>query len=606
MDDQRRNLILAIILSVAVLFGWQIFVDGPAQQRRVAEQEARAAEEAAQQELIADATQTGAVAPGGATAAAPAAAVVEDVRVPFTASELRGTLNLTGARIDDVTLVNYREEVDPDSPNIHYLKPLSDEGSFFTDFGWVSADVEVPTVNTAWTLTAQKGARETLQWENGTGQTFEIVYDFGAGDFLVDVDQRVINNGDKAVTVRPFGRVLRYDRPATTGFFILHEGPIGFFSDDALEELDYGDLEDQDYTFKSRGGWAGITDKYWLNALLPDQSRDIEVTYSHGRTAGRDYYSVLYNDEPVTVGIGAETTLSSHAFIGAKEVALLDQYGDDFGLPSFDKAVDFGWFYFLTKPFFLALSWLNSLVGNFGVAILLLTVGVKLLLFPLANAGYRSTSKMKLLQPKMVELRERHGDDRQALNQDMMKLYKEEGVNPLGGCLPIVVQIPVFFALYKVLFVSIEMRHAPFFGWIQDLSAPDPTSILNLFGLLPWAPVPVAILSIVAIGIWPILMGLSMFAQQRLNPAPADPIQARVFMLLPIVFTFLLATFSAGLVIYWTWNNLLSIAQQWLIMRNTKLETVKVKTDKKSQKKQPERVLTDRPVKKDSASEEES
>jgi YidC/Oxa1 family membrane protein insertase len=466
---------------------------------------------------------------------------------------------------------------------------------FFVDFGWIidpasPAKIELPTADTLWTSDSNEltvGKPVNLSWTNGTGQTFRTTITVD-DEYLFTINQTVENGGSEAVKVLPYGRVRRVGTPQTAGFYILHEGPLGVFNG-VLEEVDYSDLVEDSretlartgqarrtaQTFESTGGWLGITDKYWLAALVPDQKSVIKATINHSAPkdvlqinedymmSGPHKFQTDYLAEAVEIAPGASATTDTHAYIGAKRLSLLDGYEETLGVESFDLAIDFGWFYFLTKPIFLALVWLYHLVGNYGVAILVLTVGIKLVFFPLANKSYVSMSKMKKLQPKMVELRERYGEDRQRLNQEMMALYKNEKVNPMSGCLPILIQIPVFFALYKVLYVSIEMRQAPFFGWIEDLSAPDPTTLFNLFGLIPWTPPSWLPL----IGVWPLLMGLTMYLQQKLNPAPADPVQAKVFMFLPILFTVMLAGFPAGLVIYWAWNNGLSILQQWVIMR---------------------------------------
>ncbi|MEP2334785.1 membrane protein insertase YidC, partial [Marinobacter sp.] len=400
-----------------------------------------------------------------------------------------------------------------------------------------------------------------LTWDNGAGLVFERTYAID-NQFMFSVTQKVRNSSGASVTLFPYGLLSRGGTPETAGFYILHEGPLGVF-DETLNEVDYDDLQDDgDVEVAATGGWIGITDKYWLAALVPAQDEAVKYRFMHMIRQQDDRYQTDYLGSARAIPAGGVVESEVHLFAGAKEVKLLDKYEAEYGIANFDLAVDFGWFYFLTKPFFYALSWLHGVVGNFGIAILVFTVAVKAVFYPLANKSYKSMAKMRELTPKMQTLREQYSDDKQRLNQEMMALYKNEKVNPASGCLPIIVQIPVFFALYKVLFVSIEMRHAPFYGWVHDLSAPDPTTLFNLFGLIPWTPPAF----IPMIGVWPILMGLTMFLQQRLNPQPADPIQAKVFMFLPIFFTFLLANFPAGLVIYWAWNNLLSIAQQRLIM----------------------------------------
>ncbi len=401
----------------------------------------------------------------------------------------------------------------------------------------------------------------TLSWDNGQGLKFFRTYSLDE-NFMFRITQRVQNRGSTAVTLFPYGLISRTGTPETLGFYILHEGPIGVLQDQ-LVEVDYDDLQDAKVIKDtSTGGWIGITDKYWLAALAPDPKEKVTTRFVHSLAGKADKYQTDTLGVARNLAPGANITVESHLFAGAKEVKLLDSYSETLGIKRFDLAVDFGWFYFLTKPFFYALDFFNNHLGNFGLAILLFTVIIKIIFFPLANKSYRAMSAMKKLQPKMEKLRAQFKDDRAKLNQEMMLLYKREKVNPASGCLPIVIQIPVFFALYKVLYVSIEMRHTPFYGWIHDLSAPDPTSVFNLFGMIPFTPP-----DFLMIGAWPLIMGVSMFLQMKLNPAPADPIQAKIFMFMPIFFTILLAPFPAGLVIYWAWNNSLSIAQQWVIMR---------------------------------------
>ena len=396
--------------------------------------------------------------------------------------------------------------------------------------------------------------------DNGEGLVFERIFAID-DDYMVTTTQRVRNSGNDSVTLFPYGLVSRSGTPETLGFYILHEGPLGVF-DGTLREVDYDDLQEgANVEQRSVGGWIGITDKYWLAALIPDQKQAMTYRFVHSIHNQDDRYQVDYLGTEARLEPSKTLEVTNRLFVGAKEVKLLDAYSDALGIANFDLAVDFGWFYFLTKPFFYAVSWLSIHLGNFGLAILAFTIVVKAVFFPLANKSYKSMAKMRELTPKLTTLREQFGDDKVRLNQEMMALYKSEKVNPAAGCLPIVVQIPVFFALYKVLFVNIEMRHAPFYGWIKDLSVADPTTIFNAFGLIPFTPP-----DFMLIGAWPVFMGLTMWLQQRLNPQPTDPVQAKIFMFLPLFFTFLLGTFPAGLVIYWTWNNLLSIAQQKLIM----------------------------------------
>jgi YidC/Oxa1 family membrane protein insertase len=567
----NRNMVLAIVLSIAIIIGFQVFYEMP---RFRAQQEAEQAAPTTQETDVPRPT-----APPGAPApalpgAAPSAADREAVlasgrRLRIDSPRLRGSISLVGGRVDDLTLADYRESLAPDSPGIVLLSPPGTEKAYFAEFGWQAGSgqaVALPDADTPWQADAEALAPDapvTLSWDNGAGLVFTRRFELDR-DYMLSVTQRVENHGTEPVTLYPFGLVLRQGTPSTLGFFILHEGPLGVFNG-TLEEQDYDDVVEADggrIEHETTGGWIGITDKYWLVALVPDQETMVKSRFLHHAQGGTDKYQVDYLGPGSALAPGTAIEARNRLFAGAKEVKLLDRYVDSYDVPLFDRAVDWGWFYWITRPIFFMLDYFHGILGNFGLAILLLTVLIKLAFFPLANKSYRAMSAMKLLQPKMIELRERYGDDKQRLNQEMMALYKREKVNPVSGCLPMVIQIPVFFALYKVLFITIEMRHAPFYGWIQDLSAPDPTSMFDLFGMAPWdAP------AFLRIGLWPLLMGLTMFLQQKLNPQPADPMQAKVFMLLPIFFTFLLAQFPAGLVIYWAWNNILSIAQQWVIMR---------------------------------------
>ncbi|MBO6562144.1 MAG: membrane protein insertase YidC [Nisaea sp.] len=577
--NEQKNLIAAVVLSVAILVGFQFFYEVPKAEKEMARQAEIAASDPAASSTAPSASSVPSAVPGQGGVApaisemspADAAKARRDIaaeanRVRIDAPGMRGTISPVGARIDDAVLTHYRETLDRNSDNIHLLKPVGAPKSYYAEFGWVpeAAGTKVPDAKTVWTADSavlSPSQPVTFTWDNGEGLVFERTYAID-DDYMFTVKQRVRNTGGAPVTLFPYGLLSRGGTPATAGFYILHEGPLGVF-DETLKEVDYDELqEDGKVEVAATGGWIGITDKYWLSALVPPQDESVKYRFTHTIRQQDDRYQTDYLGAARAVPAGGAAEAEVHLFAGAKEVKLLDRYEAKYGIANFDLAVDFGWFYFLTKPFFYALSWINGLVGNFGIAILIFTVAVKLVFFPLANKSYKSMAKMRELTPKMQTLREQYGDDKPRLNQEMMALYKKEKVNPASGCLPILIQIPVFFALYKVLFVSIEMRHAPFYGWIHDLSAPDPTTLFNLFGLIPWTPPAF----IPLIGVWPILMGLTMYLQQKLNPQPADPIQAKVFMFLPLFFTFLLASFPAGLVIYWAWNNLLSIAQQRLIM----------------------------------------
>jgi YidC/Oxa1 family membrane protein insertase len=556
------NLILAMALSMGILLGWEYFVSGP--QRDAA----RAQAAATQQTQV---RPDGSLAPELPQLAAPAKQAMsrEDrlaaaPRIPIRSERLHGSINLQGLRIDDLTLAGYHENVDTESDEVVLMSPAGGEASYFAEFGWLGKDVLLPNAQTVW----QTDQRElqvnqpfVAYWENGQGLRFEreIMLDT---DYLFTIQQRVINQSGSEITLYPYGLISRNFADEGKHFFILHEGPLGVFNE-TLEERSYEDIRDDGRVdYKGSKGWLGITDKYWLAALIPDPATPMNAKMKFVQSDGRDTYQVDYTAAAQRISAGERITVTQRLFAGAKEVSLLDRYMNAHQIPLFDRAVDFGWLYFLTKPIFHALDYFNGLLGNFGLAILALTVCIKLLLFPLANKSYKSMSQLKVLMPKITELKERHGDDKMALNQAIMKLYGEEKVNPASGCLPMLVQIPIFFALYKVLFVTIEMRHADFYGWINDLSAPDPTSVFNLFGLIPWDPP-----GFLMIGLWPLIMCATMVIQMRLNPKPADPAQAMVMQWLPFIFLFLFASFPAGLVIYWAWNNTLSILQQYLIMK---------------------------------------
>lgn len=572
MADQR-NFIMAIALSVIVLIGWDFFFspEPPPQPEQTSDVAAPPAQiPGAPQEIAAPVAAP--AAPADAPVAGPTVPQLSpDTRLRISTPHLHGSLSLVGARFDDVTFASYREELDPGSPEVVLLSPMGSPKPYFAELGWVSADssIALPNSSTVWTpqnpnavLTVETPI--VLTWDNGQGLTFTKTIR-ADDEYLFTVDQQVQNTSDRAVTLYPYSLVARIDEPETLGFFILHEGPLGVF-DRTLKEIDYDDLKDVGReTIDSTGGWIGFTDKYWLTTVAFDQETEVTANFSHTTSGNRDRYQTDLRGEAVVLGSGETQTVTAYVFAGAKELALLDQYALEPGLARFDLAIDFGWFYFLTKPFFLGLRWLNGVLGNYGVAIIVFTAFLRLLIFPIANKQYVAMNKMKKLQPEMKRLQEKHAGDRVKLQQEMMELYKREKANPITGCLPILIQIPIFFALYKVLFVAIEMRHAPFFGWIKDLSEPDPTSILNLFGLLPFSP-PEA-LAFVSIGVWPLLMGVFMYLQQKLAPQPPDPTQAKIMMLLPIVFTFISAQFPAGLVIYWAWTTLLGILQQWILMR---------------------------------------
>ncbi len=574
----NKNMVLAIVLSIAILVLFETFfntdpVPNPQVAATDAQQQAQSGQVTPAAPAPAANDQVPAI-PGSAPIPNTAelveqsrkAALSSTRRIRINAPRLHGSISLKGGLIDDLTLANYRKTIDRNSDEIVLLSPRGSVGAYYSGYGWTGAEGQpMPGLDTEWTAdrdTLTAADPVTLSWDNGKGLVFKRTISIDE-NYMFSIVQRVENNTGKSLTLYPYGLLSRYGKPETTDFYILHEGLLGVIGGQ-LQEIDYSEIEDEPagISTETTGGWIGITDKYWLATLIPNQSDKVQTRFLQRKEGVVDVYQTDYLGAPVVVPANGNASTESHLFAGAKEVTLLDNYSEKYGIENFDLAIDFGWFYFLTKPIFLALLWINSSVGNLGVSILLLTVVIKALFFPLANKSYVSMSKMKKLQPEMVKMRERFADDKVKLNQEMMALYKREKVNPASGCLPILVQIPVFFALYKVLFVTIEMRHAPFFGWIQDLSAPDPTSLFNLFGLIPFTPP-----DFLMIGVWPLIMGLSMYIQQKLNPQPADPIQAKIFLFMPLFFMFLLANFPAGLVIYWAWNNTLSIIQQWIIMR---------------------------------------
>ena len=504
-------------------------------------------------------------------------ALNKDERIKIDAPRLQGSISLKGLKIDDLTFKDYKETLDEDDKLVTLFKPGSTKGGYFSNFGWIKAssdeNFDLPNDQTVWSTNSKKITNKnsaTFSWTNNQGIQFEqeILVD---EDFMFTIKQKIINNSNKDISLIPVGKISRTDTPETLGFFILHEGPIGVV-DNVLEEIDYKDLKKNigPIEYNSKGGWFGITDKYWLATIIPDQSSNVIARYQFYTKNNKEKYQVDFKGGIVEIPSNKSITIKNLLYAGAKEIKLLDKYEKEYSIPRLDFAIDFGWYYFLTKPFLYILIFFKNISGNFGVSIILLTLLIKLIFFPLANKSYVAMQKMKELQPQLLRIKETYKNDKVKLNQEMMALYKREKVNPAAGCLPILIQIPVFFALYKILFVSLEMRHAPFYLWIQDLSVADPTSILNLFGLLPYDPnfLP----KMINIGIWPLIMGISMWIQQKLNPQPTDPMQAKIFKFLPIFFTFILAPFPSGLVIYWTANNVLSMAQQILIKQRMKKE----------------------------------
>lgn len=577
MQHDNKNFILAIVLSTLIIIGWQYFYAVPTQQKLETQQTTSQGTTVNPQE------QPGATVPGTAqTAVVPReAAIASGKRVRIETPVIDGTINLVGAQFDDIRLKHYRETVDPKSPEIALLNPSGTVGGYFAEQGFVPASgttVKLPGPKTEWQAPADAmlspGKPLTLTWDNGEGVIFTRTISVDE-DYLFTVKQEVQNNTAGPVSLFPYARIQRQGTPKVDGIYVLFEGLIGVLNGE-LQEIYYSDVKDdgQKVTRDATGGWMGFTDKYWASALIPDQAASLTATFQHIAQNGADIYQSDYlGKTAITVPAGGVASYQDRLFTGAKVVQDINAIGEKYKVDHFDLMIDWGWFYFLTKPLFWLLEFIKSYVGNFGVAILIVTVIVKLLFFPLQNKSYESMSKMKKLQPEMEKIKAAHPDDKMKVQQEMMALYKREKVSPLSGCLPILIAIPVFFALYKVIYVTIEMRHAPFFGWIRDLSAHDPTSIFNLFGLIPWDPSTVPVFgTYLMLGVWPIIMGITMWLQMRLNPTPPDPVQAQLFNWMPVIFTFMLASFPAGLVIYWAWNNFLSILQQSYIMRRQGVE----------------------------------
>jgi YidC/Oxa1 family membrane protein insertase len=588
----NKNTILAIVLSALVLLGWQYFFAAPQEKARQEQLQLQAQQ---QKQNVPTPDQPRPAQPQGQSqvpgqATAPSsptdrrAALASSPRIPIATDTLQGTIALKGGRIDDLALVKFRETTDPKSPPIFLLSPSGTGDPFYAEFGWTGAagaNVKLPTSETVWKQVGSGGLGVgrpvTLTYDNGEGLEFRRTISVD-DKYLFTIKDDVSNKGESPVTLFPYALISRHGIPPTAGYYVLHEGLIGVLGESGLQEFTYKNVEDKkSVSWDVTNGWLGITDKYWAATLLPDTSARLKARFSTSMLGTVRTFQTDYLLDAQTIGPGATGSANARLFAGAKEVSIvginfpfvgIGGYNKALGLNHFDLLIDWGWFYFITKPMFVAMDFFFRLLGNFGLAILMVTVLVKVIFFPLANKAYASMAKMKAVQPQMMALRERYANDKAKQQQELMELYKREKINPLGGCLPIVIQIPVFFALYKVLFVTIEMRHAPFFGWIHDLSAQDPTNIFNLFGLIPVDPTILPLLGpFLHLGIWPIIMGITMWVQMKLNPAPPDPTQAMIFNWMPLLFTFMLASFPAGLVIYWAWNNLLSVVQQSVIMR---------------------------------------
>lgn len=590
--DNNKNITLAVTLSAIVLIAWTWFYEKPRvekqeQHRRIVEAQNAFNNKDNPKQVLNQKQQAPNVARKSATKnkdleikAVSAIKNRDEIidksqneRIKISSGSLHGSISLRGARFDDLTLAKYFTDAKKDT-EVVLFSPAQSKDRYFADFGWVSSnsDIELPKPNSLWQASSNLLTNQnpvTLSWKNSDNIEFLIRITLDE-NYMFEVTQTVKNNSKKDLSIASYGRINRVLNSVHKPMYILHEGAIGVF-EGILQEITYKELvEDKQFSFNENngGGWLGITDKYWLSSILPDKNFKYQASFTSDFYNQNNLYNSEFIGQEFLIAPRENITFKHHLFAGAKKVKLLDQYSKKYDAKLFDRAVDFGWFYFLTKPFFFMISFLNKFLGNFGLAILAMTVIVKLALFPMANKSYAAIGRIKKLQPKIDDLRKRFKDDKMGMNRAMMELYKKEGVNPASGCLPVLIQIPIFFSLYKVLFVTIDMRHAPFYGWIKDLSAPDPTSIFNLFGLLPFEVGPAF-----AIGIWPILMGITMMLQQKLSPASSDPTQAKILKWMPYVLTFVLAAFPAGLVIYWTWSNSLSILQQWVITRKLNKES---------------------------------
>ena len=557
-----KNVILAIVFSSLVLIIWAVFFEPPPPKPITNESKVEKMQE-----------ENNLSYPSIETSEEKKVILRSDTlktskRIFFENENISGSISLTGGIIDDVILKNYTKELNSEE-RVVLLNPNNSDDGYYIETGWAStsSDIELPGNKTQWSVkgntTLTPNAPVTLEWENDDGIKFLKIINLDE-KFLFRVTQQIQNNGNNSYNFYPYAQIVRNKKPPTLGFYILHEGFIGVF-DQELKEEDYTDIEEKKYTGNFSSGWLGITDKYWITAIVPEKNKNFKSEFIYDK----NYRANFILTEPIRSTPNQSVSNEVRIFTAAKEVTAIDGYAENQNIEKFDLTIDWGWFYFFTKPLFFVADYFFKLTGNFGLAIILITACIRLLFFPLANYSFRSMAKMKVLQPEMVRLKELHKEDKVKLQQEMMALYKREKVNPISGCLPVLIQIPFFFAIYKMLFVTIEMRQQPFFGWIQDLSARDPTSVFNLFGLIPWDPP-----SFLLIGAWPIMMGATMYIQQKLNPTPPDPIQAKIFMFFPLFLTIILAPFPSGLVLYWTINNVLTMAQQWVIIKRTKVKTV--------------------------------
>ena len=555
-----KNVIAAISLSAAVIILYGLFFAPPPQEiKRIQEEKNQ----------VIESTETPSLELNEKVSKiSREEAINENERINFENQNIIGSISLMGAIIDDLTFKKYTKTLDGND-NIVLLNPKNVENGYFVETGWVTNNnnIDTPNSKTLWKIEGNQKLSPNnpinLVWTNDQGIKFEKKISLDE-KFLFVVNQKITNNTEKTYNFYPYGQIIRNIAPNVTNFYILHEGLLGVFDDQLVEE-DYEDIEKKKYSINAKSGWLGITDKYWITSLIPEKNKEFRSDFDYKNKFKANFI------ETEATKLEANETKSNETkiIIAAKEVNIIDGYAEKLNISKYDLAIDWGWFYFIVKPLFFLTDYFFKITGNFGIAIILITVCIRILFFPLANYSFRSMAKMKVLQPEMARLKELHKEDKVKLQQEMMALYKREKVNPVSGCLPILIQIPFFFAIYKMLFVTIEMRHQPFFGWIKDLSERDPTSIFNLFGLIPWDPP-----SFLLIGAWPCLMGVTMYLQQKLNPTPPDPIQAKIFMFFPLFLTVILAPFPSGLVIYWTINNILTMAQQFVIMKRTTVKTV--------------------------------
>jgi len=558
MDN--KNVFIAIALSMSVLLFWAAFFENPKPANNNAVQQQNKANENIITPNIDESLKINLISREDS--------IKSSERIKIENDSIIGSMSLEGGLIDDISFKKHKQNLE-NNLNVEFLNPAQTENGFYVETGWSSIGnkIKVPSKKSIWKVNGNKILNKNepviLEWNNGEGIIFKKRIELD-NKYLFRITQEVQNNTNQAVDLYPYAQITRNRIPDyIQNFYISHEGFIGVF-DEELKEDDYDDIEENKIVREANEGWLGITDKYWMAALVPKKGENFKSTFLYKDSFKANY--ILNN--PTRINPSSNNSNEVRLFVAAKEVDTIDSYAANQNINKFDLVIDWGWFYFFTKPLFFIIDYLFKYFGNFGTAIVIITVGIRLIFFPLANYSFRSMAKMKAVQPEMTRLKELHKEDKTKLQQEMMALYRKEKINPASGCLPVLIQIPFFFAIYKMLFISLEMRHQPFFGWIKDLSDKDPTSLFNLFGLIPWDPP-----SFLIIGIWPILMGASMWVQQKLNPAPADPIQAKIFAFFPLFLTIILASFPSGLVVYWTINNILTIAQQWVIMKQTKVKT---------------------------------